>query len=254
MHFMGGKVRQSKDIWRFVDRAFKTNKYSMYIEPFCGGLSSAVYMRQKLPHGTFMQLSDNDESLISMWRAALNGYKFPDGVTKEQYWEIRQKNDPCNPLTAFCKYGLSFSGKPWGSFCGTHSYEGGLTKNQYAIKGINKKISILRNNYCSISHGDYTNFICVKNCVVYLDPPYDTGKDKIHGKGFDHKAFWEYVREMSMDNYVLITEFNAPDDFISVHSWGNTLATNNLANTTKKVVSEQIFVYKYGQAARTLGV
>lgn len=58
---------------------------------------------------------------------------------------------------------------------------------------------------------------------------------------FDHDAFWEYMRKISNDNLVFISELQCPDDFVSIwqKSLNRKLNKNNMINST-----ENLFVHK----------
>lgn len=55
----------------------------------------------------------------------------------------------------------------------------------------------------------------VKNALIYLDPPYQG----THHYGYanqgkmDYNKFWNWVRQLSKDNFVFVSEQTAPDDF-----------------------------------------
>ena len=62
---------------------------------------------------------------------------------------------------------------------------------------------------------NYDELIIPKGAVIYLDPPYAGTKPygyKCQGR-MDYTHFWNWVREISKDNYVFISEQSAPDDF-----------------------------------------
>ena len=68
---------------------------------------------------------------------------------------------------------------------------------------------------CTLTHSDYRAH-APSQCLVYCDPPYE-GTTGYKGAGvFDHSAFWETMREWSRDNIVLVSEYTAPPDFVSV--------------------------------------
>ena len=52
----------------------------------------------------------------------------------------------------------------------------------------------------------------IKGYVIYCDPPY-RGTTKYATKEFPYDEFYDWCREMSKDNIVLISEYNMPDDF-----------------------------------------
>lgn len=52
----------------------------------------------------------------------------------------------------------------------------------------------------------------IKNAVIYCDPPYQ-GTTKYSTGSFNYDEFWNWCREISKDNIVFVSEYNAPDDF-----------------------------------------
>lgn len=63
-----------------------------------------------------------------------------------------------------------------------------------------------------VSTDDYRNYVYNDGDVVYCDPPYAGTAD--YGRGFDHEAFWEWCR--TRDFPVYVSEYRAPEDFISI--------------------------------------
>ena len=64
---------------------------------------------------------------------------------------------------------------------------------------------------------------------------YSTSKD------FNHDIFWEWARQMSKKNIVVISELQAPDDFECI--WERKIMrTMNVKNT--KESTEKLFIYK----------
>ena len=64
------------------------------------------------------------------------------------------------------------------------------------------------------SADDYRNYVYQDCDVVYCDPPY-AGTDG-YGREFDHESFWQWCR--TRDFPVYVSEYRAPEDFISVWS------------------------------------
>lgn len=66
---------------------------------------------------------------------------------------------------------------------------------------------------------DYRDVIIPNNSIVYADPPYNNttgyGKDK-----FNSDEFWKYMRIISKNNKVFISEQTAPNDFKCVWEKG----------------------------------
>jgi DNA adenine methylase len=79
------------------------------------------------------------------------------------------------------------------------------------------------------------------NSLIYLDPPYKgvTG----YRVKFDHEQFWNYVRFLvSQGHTVFVSEYSAPDDFVSVFS---VVLKKGIANKrTLKDATEKLFVHE----------
>ena len=62
---------------------------------------------------------------------------------------------------------------------------------------------------------NYWELAPVKGALIYLDPPYANTKHYGYAKQekMDYDRFWNWVRELSKDNYVFISEQVAPEDF-----------------------------------------
>ena len=54
------------------------------------------------------------------------------------------------------------------------------------------------------------------NCLIYCDPPYANTTKYTGTPDFDTDKFWDVMRKWSKDNDIYISEYEAPDDFISV--------------------------------------
>ena len=64
-----------------------------------------------------------------------------------------------------------------------------------------------------ITHGSYEKYTDVKGALIYCDPPYANTKSYNQKVKFDHDKFWQWVRDMSEHNIVLVSEESAPSDF-----------------------------------------
>ena len=65
-----------------------------------------------------------------------------------------------------------------------------------------------------ISCCDYKYYLNqeIKNALFYLDPPYK-GTKQYSKQQIDYDEFYDFCRELSKDNIVVISEYNMPDDF-----------------------------------------
>lgn len=80
------------------------------------------------------------------------------------------------------------------------------------------------------------------NALIYCDPPYaSTTGYKGTGK-FNHEQFWQWVREMSKENHVYVSEYVAPDDFKVV--WQTQTTTDMRTKNGSSPRVEKLFKYK----------
>jgi site-specific DNA-adenine methylase len=63
-----------------------------------------------------------------------------------------------------------------------------------------------------IYSNSYNEVEIPKNAIIYCDPPYQGTAEYKEG-AFNHKEFWNWVREISKSHKIYISEYNAPEDF-----------------------------------------
>lgn len=207
MRYLGGKHRLVKYIVPVLDEyAIST---ASYVEPFIGGGSifSAVTHNDKIA-------GDIHEDLILMWQAILDGWIPPRVVTEIEYKEL-QKATIASPLRGFVGFACSYGAKWFGGYA-----RGRLDKyrwRNFANEGVNnliKQRDRLLKSRVTFSHGDYRQFSNVINSLIYCDPPY-RNMHRIGGS-FNHTNFWNWVRNMSKNNIVIVSECQAPEDFKAI--------------------------------------
>ena len=89
-----------------------------------------------------------------------------------------------------------------------------------------------------VSTDDYRNYVYHDGDVVYCDPPYAGTCD--YGREFDHDAFWQWCR--TRDFPVYVSEYHAPEDFISVWCKEKRRLFNHRVLSTNAV--EHLFLHK----------
>ena len=67
----------------------------------------------------------------------------------------------------------------------------------------------------TVTSTSYEDYEFREGDVVYCDPPYQ-GTGAPYNRGFDNDKFWEWVRTRNYPVYV--SEYNAPEDFVSIWS------------------------------------
>ena len=228
MKYMGSKARISKDIAPIINNLIKENNIKNYIEPFVGGCNMIEHIvcENKIA-------SDNNDYLISMWRDLQKGWNPPNEMTKELYIDIRDNKDKYSKsLVAIAWFCATYNAKWFGGYAGIVKTKIGTYRNYYneAIRNINKqvhKINDVEFRYC-----DYTQYSNIKNSLIYCDIPYQGTTQYGTSKDFDYDKFWDWVRDMSKDNIVLVSEYNATNDFECIYE--KTLTTTLDKNSRKK--------------------
>lgn len=209
MKYTGSKARLSKEICDIINEQIVSNKIETYIEPFVGGANiiENVVCKNKIA-------SDNNGYLIALWKALIEGYSPPDFIDKETYHKVKENRGSFDDVfVGLCGICASYNGNWFSSYGGYSSTKTGKDRNYYseALKNIYKQLPKLKD--VEFKNGDYADYSSVENCLFYCDPPYAKNKKVYDDKGFDHIKFWEWVRKMSEKNIVIVSEYEAPEDF-----------------------------------------
>jgi DNA adenine methylase len=236
MKYMGSKARIAKYILPIILKNRKPNQ--LYVEPFCGGCN----MIDKVSSPRIA--NDSNQYLISMWKALQDKWEPPIEISRDDYNIAREamrgsyKNFP-NYLIGYIGFNCSYSGKFFGGYAGKTKTKLGTIRDYQleAYKNIHKQIRKL--NDVTFECLEYYK-LELNNCIVYCDPPYK-GTTK-YNNDFNHEEFWQYVRDMSVNNEVYVSEYNAPDDFECLWSMevNSSLSANGKIGGNKKSV-EKLF-------------
>lgn len=204
MQYMGGKFRLRKEISSFLKDVRKSNQ--VYFEPFVGGASVLVEMSGN------RIANDSCTPLISLYKHLQNGWVPPVVMTRELYDEVKARNDPFDPLTAFCGFGCSYGGAYFSSYVPVGKKNHPLITHK----------SLIKQSRCfdnvEFHNKDYREFEPIDQ-LIYCDPPYRNTRRYIAVDKFDNDEFWETVRKWARYNTVVVSEYVAPDDFDIVKSF-----------------------------------
>lgn len=165
-------------------------------------------------------------------------------MDKEIYTEIKNnKSNYPKYMVAIAGILATYNSKWFAGFASPHYVSPKCTRYYYqeSINNVLKQMPNLTN--VKFISGDYKKSCAnIHNAMIYCDPPYEntTGfKDK-----FNHSEYWDWVRRISKDNFVLCSEYNAPDDFVEIWS-GKTQISLDHNNRNK--ATERLFTYKNGK-------
>ena len=92
--------------------------------------------------------------------------------------------------------------------------------------------------FIETSNVSYADYKYRDGDVVYCDPPYKNTQD--YGIKFDSDSFWEWSR--TRDYPVYVSEYQAPDDFVSIWSKEKRSILNDKSPTAPR--TEHLFVHK----------
>ena len=245
MVYMGSKSKYAGSIVPVLQKTIDDNNIKTYIECFVGGANVIDKINCERRVGY-----DRSDTLIALLCQARDDW---DGVLKDgsrELWDKAKDYVKCGNKPEDMRLDEIGAMEFFASFCNGGFPRGYAVntpdRNYYneAYRNMEKQAPQLKDiefkcqNYWELAE-DTTN------AVIYLDPPY--AGTKIYGyanqpkMNYDH--FWDWVREISKNNYVFISEQNAPDDFDVI--WEQEVKrTTNKENNFKAV--EKLFQYKDG--------
>lgn len=248
--YMGSKSRIAKYIVPIIQRYIDESGTNTYIEPFVGGANVIDKIRCPTKIG-----SDNNPYLIALLQHVQNGEPLYNEVPRELYNKARDDY----------KRGISeLEGWQIGNIGFLASFNGRFFDGGYARSGYEKvkegrgyrlryrdyyresKDNLLKQapnlKGIQFSMRDYRyGFGNLRNAVIYCDPPYENVKQYHNSKDFDYDYFWNWCREHSQHNAVIISEQNAPNDFDCI--WERQV-NRSLKPDDKRKATEKLFIYK----------
>lgn len=214
MKYMGSKNRIVDSILPIIQQKIKKYNIKVYIEPFCGGCNVIDKVSCDIKIA-----SDNHKYLIALLQNLDKISSLPEFVGKEHYSDVRQCFNNNSGVfedwyVGAVGYLASYNGRFFdGGYSGLVKTKNGSYRNYYdeAKRNLMAQIPLLKD--VKFRCADYRYYSDYKDCLFYLDPPYYGVKQYGTGKNFNHDKFWDWCRHISVNNVVLISEHNAPDDF-----------------------------------------
>lgn len=214
MVYMGSKAKYAKYIVPILQKTIDENNVTTYIECFVGGANIIDKIKCENRYGY-----DRSDTLIALLSTAAEDF---DKVLKDGSRELWDKGkgyikngimpeDMTLAEIGAMEFFASFSngGFPRGYAKNTETRNyfqeayRNMEKQAPNLKGINFKCQ----NYWELEP--------IQGAVIYLDPPYQNTKHYGYANQakMDYDKFWNWVREISKNNYVFVSEQVAPDDF-----------------------------------------
>jgi DNA adenine methylase len=203
MAYLGGKSKGFQHIISILNNPVFDNLD--YLEPFVG----YAHILKKVINKKSYCASDDNVLLITLLKYIQKNTIYPH-ITLEEYHQLKKNTNKDDQLRkAFAGFTYSYNGKFFGGYTNilhNRNYPN-ERKNYYKFLFDNetfKKTKITKKDYKKIKP---------KNKLIYCDPPYENTTKYDGNNGFDNTEFWNVMRLWSVDNYVFISEYNAPKDF-----------------------------------------
>lgn len=237
MKYMGSKSRVKKYLIPIIQNIIDKNNIKIFVDLFCGGCSIVDSISADVKYA-----NDISTPLISLFRYMQNGGKLLDTVSKEFYDDVRN-NDKTDKYPEWVKGNVGFLASYNGRYFDGGYAKTGLEKDrvrdyyQESKRNIETQIPLLKD--VIFTNHDYREFHG-NNMLIYMDPPYKDTKQYNTSKNFNHNEFWDFARKMSETNIVLISELQAPEDFICI--WEQEVNRSIKAQDKSKAV-EKLFIY-----------
>lgn len=234
MIYMGSKNRLAKDLVPII-QSYITDETITYVEPFVGGgnVIDKVNCKSRIGY-------DINKYIISVLVGLRDGIVPPKEVSKEQYIDIKNNKDQYPDfLVGYVGFELSFGSKWFGGYvkrCDKKKH-GDIYSYNHCIKQAPNLKDI------QFECLDFRELKNLHGCVIYCDPPYKNTTN-YSVKDFPYEDFYNWCREMSKDNIVLISEYDMPDDFKCI--WKKemkvTLSSQRKTNDEKDSRVEKLFI------------
>jgi DNA adenine methylase len=158
-------------------------------------------------------------------------------ISEEEYTTLKHNPDKDPLRAAYAAFTYSYNGKFFGGYTSiVHGRDYAQERKDYYDKLHDNEIF----KQTTLQHTSYKKYIGVKGKLIYCDPPYENTAE--YDSVFNSSTFWEDMRKLSKHNYVFISEYNAPPDFLCITQQGKRQTVSGKGDTRKK--QEKVFVHE----------
>lgn len=237
MKYMGSKARLAKDLAPLINDLIERYEINTYVEPFVGGANMMEHIVCENRVG-----SDSNRYLISLWESLKDGWVPPEEIDRDLYLDIKQNKDKYDEATvAVAGFCSTYNAKWFGGYAGIVKTKQGTVRNYYdeSVRNILKQVDKVRD--VEFLNADYSEFSHLENSLIYCDPPYQGTTQYGASEKFHYERFWDWVRNLSEKNIVLVSEYNAPEDFVTIYE---KQLTTTLDKNSRKKDTEKLFVHE----------
>jgi len=259
LRYPGGKSRAVETIAKLIP------DFDEFREPFLGGGSVFVYVKQRFPNKKYW-INDLYSELYKFWKMAQEDVnsliakvyewreKYPVGKELFQFLNknIDSFSDLENAAAFFIFNRITFSGTTLSGGYSEGAFTGRFTES--SIKRLNDLAKII--NGSTITNYDYEKVVQKKgeNVFIFLDPPYYSAtKSALYGKNgnlhktFDHERFAENMKKCSHkwlitydDNEYIRKLFS----FANIVPWNLTYGMRNVTDSSDQN-GKELFISNY---------
>lgn len=216
--YHGGKQRVGKKVATEISKIVgkKEHTYTGYCEPFCGMLGVYRHIPDLLGDKLQYLAGDANYSVIKMWKESQKGWVPPVKCSEIQYNRLKNQKGS-SALKGFIGHQYSFGGQYFKGYAPKYGGKDSHPEASARVVDISETLQCVK-----FLEKEYQDFSGLKNFIIYCDPPYrdveahypgDSGESE-----FDTEVFWAWVRFMSKNNLVIVSEYTAPKDFSAVMS------------------------------------
>ena len=258
LRYPGGKNRAVDKIAKLIPN------FDEFREPFLGGGSVFVYVKQRYPDKKFW-INDLYSELYKFWSMTQKDintlidkvYEWKKyTIGKELYQFLNQNLEKFNDIecaAAFFIYNrITFSGTTLSGGYSENAFTGRFTES--SIKRLNDLANVI--NGSTITNYDYEELVKKegKNVFIFLDPPYYSAtKSALYGKNgnlhksFDHERFANNMKNCKHkwlitydDNDYIRNLFS----FTNITSWNLTYGMRNITENSNQR-GKELFISNY---------
>lgn len=240
MRYVGSKNKLSKDLAPII-QGYINKDTKGYLEPFVGGAN----MIDKIQCSNKIGCDIHRQLIALLQYAQEYGDLLPERILEDTYNEVKNNKEKYEDwylgLVGFCS---SFGAKYFGGYARDGKGDNSGKWSAGAIKNLKKQIPNLKNikfQCCSFLDLPKDK---IRGYVIYCDIPYK-GTTKYKTEEFPYEKFYEWAKEMSIHNTILISEYNMPDEFECIwEKEHKTLIDSNKSSDDKDNIRvERLYTY-----------
>lgn len=259
LRYPGGKSRAITIMSKFIP------EYDEYREPFLGGGSLYIYLKQRFPDKKYW-INDIYVPLFHFWNESKNNpvklleivskwkTHFKEGKKLHRYLrENIDSFDNIHKAAAFFVFNrITFSGTTESGGYSEGSFTGRFTDS--SIERVRLFSKILKNT--KVTNSDYSEVIQKpgESVFMYLDPPYFSAtKSALYGKNgnlhktFDHELFAENMRKCEHRWLITYDDCEYINDlfsFANIIKWDLKYGMRNITNNSDQT-GKELFISNY---------